>query len=157
RRRETPRCELCAALIGRPHAHVVEIDKGTLACACAACAVLFRDGTRWRTVPSEVKKVAAPRLDIPVKLAFVVRRKDSWTAYLPSPGGAVETAISPLSAALQPDVEALLLNGDECFVVPIDVAYELTAVVRKNWRGFSGGGAFDAVEEFFAQLRRRAR
>lgn len=200
------RCELCAAPIGEPHAHVVELGKRALACACTACAVLFRDrgagGGRFRTVPDRVLADAqfAPgdaewaAMGIPVRLAFVVRgdggdhvRGDGgdhgdgvlsgarvrWTAYFPSPGGAVEAELpaaaadalmrtAPLAARVEPDVEALLLHrpragAAECWLVPLDLCHELAGLVRQRWRGFSGGDeAEQAIDDFFARLRARA-
>ena len=184
-RAQAARCELCGAEIGEQHAHVVELARHALACACSACAVLFRDrnsgGGRYRTVPDRVLAVAgfAPSdaawsaLGIPVRMAFLVRRSDGWMAYFPSPGGPVEAELSdaaaralvalvPLADAVEPDVEALLFNrprggAAECFVVPLDVCHALSAVVRKSWRGFSGGDEAEAIEGFFAGVRARSR
>jgi hypothetical protein len=67
-----------------------------------------------------------------------------------------------LIAAIQPDVEALLVHGRrggplETFVAPIDACYRLVGEVRRHWRGFSGGDVvWRRIETFFAELRARA-
>jgi hypothetical protein len=184
--RGSARCELCAAPIGETHAHVVAFADARIACACGACAILFRDrgagGGRYRTVPTRVLVDArfAPSdaewnaLAIPVRLAYLVRRGETWVACLPSPGGAVEAPLSaaaatvlaramPLAADVEPDVEALLLQrprtgAADCLLVPIDVCHRLTALVRRHWRGFSGGQQAEGeIEAFVADLRARAR
>jgi hypothetical protein len=64
-------------------------------------------------------------------------------------------------AAVQPEVEALLVNriSEQAlyFVVPIDMCYRLIGLIRTKWRGLSGGGeVWQAIAEFFADLERRA-
>ena len=135
RERDGDRCALCAAKLGEPHPHVVELAQRTLACACHACALLFADegvsGARYRTVPDRVLVDPAfaltdgewAALQIPVGLAFLVRRtpEPTWTACYPSPAGALESSLSaealaPLVARsrllsiVEPDVEALLFR-----------------------------------------------
>jgi hypothetical protein len=166
------RCEVCAAPIGESHAHVVSLKDRTLACACGACAVLFRyGGERYRTVPDRVKVTDASGFDaIPVQLAFVVRQGERWSTFYPSPAGAVEAAVPgdvlaalPFAADLDADVEALLVRrpragAPECWLVGIDVCHQLTALLRRKWRGFSGGDEVAvAVDEFFARLREKIR
>jgi hypothetical protein len=177
-------CELCATSLGESHAHVLELASRKLLCACAACAILFRGAGagngRYRTLPTRVivDEKFAPNsgdwaaLGIPVRLAYLVRRGTSWSAFLPSPGGAVEASlpevtsevlarVTPLAAEIEENVEALLLerrNLDaQCFLVPLNVGLELTAVVRRSWRGFQGGEEADrALRHFFDRLRGRA-
>jgi len=65
-------------------------------------------------------------------------------------------------AAARPDVEAVLIrrvaDDLECYLVPIDVCYELVGTVRVHWRGFDGGTEARArIDEFFAGVRSRAR
>jgi hypothetical protein len=180
RREPHARCELCGATVGERHEHVVELADHALRCACGACAVLFRDaragGGRYRTVSDRVIAVANARvpeadwarLEIPVRLAFVVRR-EAWLALYPSPAGPVESPLSdaaaqalatliPPAAALEPEIEALLLHrtadGDtRAFVVPVDACFELVGLVRRHWRGFDGGDeARAAIEGFLARL-----
>jgi hypothetical protein len=73
-------------------------------------------------------------------------------------------AANPSLAGLEPDVEAFLVRADrnvggaECFVVPIDVCYELVGRLRMLWRGFDGGReAHAALDEFFERVRTKAR
>jgi hypothetical protein len=184
-RREThARCELCAAPVGDRHAHVVELATHAIACACGACAVLFRDagagGGRYRTIPDRVVVAANgalpeaewARLEIPVRLAFLVRR-DGWVALYPSPAGPVEAPLSdaaaralgtvlPASAQVTPEVEALLLHrspegATRALIVPLDAGYELVGLVRRHWRGFDGGDAARAaIDEFLRRIQRTA-
>jgi hypothetical protein len=73
-------------------------------------------------------------------------------------------SVSPLVAAAEPDVEALLVRGErggsafECFLVPIDACFELAGRIRRRWKGFDGGDGVRAeVAGFFDELRARAR
>jgi hypothetical protein len=155
------RCDLCGAAIGEEHTHVVELAQHALLCACTACAILFRDATgRYRTVPRRVTlaldgrlaEADWARLEIPVRLAFVVRKRLP-TAVYPSPAGPVEAPLSPAAAdalfqlvpvELEEEVEALLLHRSldgqtRAIAVPLDAAYDLIGAVRRSWRGFDGG------------------
>ncbi|MGW3041950.1 DUF5947 family protein, partial [Kitasatospora sp. NPDC001159] len=91
----------------------------------------------------------------------------------PGPAGATESEVdeqaweralgtSRLAAALEPDVEALLLRRTDrnvaCFLVPIDVCYELVGRLRRCWHGFDGGAEARAeLDAFFERLAARAR
>jgi hypothetical protein len=110
---------------------------------------------------------------VPVGIAFFVEStpRGSAAAYYPSPLGPVETTVpgetwdhlcenNPILGTLEPDVEALLIRRSgarsEAFIVPLDECYKLTALVRKTWRGFTGGETLaGTVEEFFGGLRQR--
>ena len=113
-------------------------------------------------------------LQIPVRMAFFFHNSalGRKVAFYPSPGGATESQLpldtwervladNPMLAEAQPDVEALLVDrGDDhgfaCYLVPIDACYELVGLVRMHWRGFAGGTeAWEAIEDYFAALRRR--
>jgi hypothetical protein len=116
-------------------------------------------------------------LQIPVSVAFFLVNSalDRVAAFYPGPAGATESllpldtwadvvAANPALATLQPDVEAFLVRADrnvggaECFVVPIDVCYELVGRLRTLWRGFDGGReAHDALDAFFERVRTKAR
>lgn len=131
------RCELCTARLPERHPHVVDLTDRSLNCACAPCALLFRDsaagGGRFRTVPSRVLRQAGPTdhrsdepgwtaLEVPVSLAFFFfsSASERWVACYPSPAGPTEAevdeeALAGLSCralieALEPDVEALLMH-----------------------------------------------
>jgi hypothetical protein len=64
---------------------------------------------------------------------------------------------NPVLRALQPDVEALLVNRMEPardhYRVPIDRCYHLVGLLRTKWHGLSGGvEVWQAIGEFFARL-----
>ncbi|MEU8843047.1 DUF5947 family protein [Streptomyces roseus] len=182
------RCELCAVAVPEGgHRHLVEIEKRALVCACTACALLFdRPGAatgRFRAVPDRyltdpehrLGEGAWEQLQIPVGVAFFFRNAalDRLVALYPSPAGATESELDPatwqdvlgggaLAALLEPDVEALLLRRTggrtECYLVPIDICYELVGRMRLLWQGFDGGAeARAALDVFFAQVERRAK
>ena len=127
-------------------------------------------------------------LRIPVDLAFFFRQslRDASSlgssgqagvgqllAFYPGPGGATESlldlaawgdlaAANPVLDRTEEDVEAVLLRrhggGFSCFLVPIDLCYELVGVVRSSWTGLGGGPEVWArIEEWFAALDARAR
>ena len=143
-------------------------------------------GGRFRTVPDRI--LFDPKLllsdcrwvestGVPGQLAFVIYcgSRDCWVATFPTPGGLTEreldgeiherlTELWPLIDELEPDVEALLVRrppGESdlaCYLVPIDVCYELVARLRRSWRGAFGGEAGRrAVDEMFADLAARSR
>jgi len=176
------RCGLCASTLDPVHPHLVQIDSGKLHCSCAACAgVLNSSGGRFRRVPDRISLLSELRMTaeewqgfgVPVGIAFFVEStpRAGAVAFYPSPLGPVETTVpggawdtlrgrNPLVGTLQPDVEALLVRrsgaGSEAFIVPVDECYRLIALVRKAWRGFTGGEALaGVVEEFFGTLRVR--
>ncbi|MGW2206880.1 DUF5947 family protein [Streptomyces sp. NPDC001774] len=182
------RCELCGAqLADERHRHLVDIDKRALACACGPCAQLM-DGSggsqgRFRAVPGRFLVDPAHRIDdqaweslrIPVSVAFVFRNSalDRPVALYPSPAGATESELEEtswrsvldatrLAALLEPDVEALLLRRHEgrteCFLVPIDLCYELVGRMRLLWQGFDGGAEARAdLDALFGHVRGLAR
>jgi hypothetical protein len=182
------RCRICGAAVADEHAHLCDLEQRTLLCACAGCARLLGEpstsSARYRVVPRRVRcdpgfALADDdwlALQIPVRLAFVFNnsRLGRWVALYPSPAGATESEVpqeafavvasqTPLAAALEPDVEALLVYGRrarplETFLVPIDTCYRLVGGVRTHWRGFHGGDiAWRAIEDFFVDVRARAR
>ncbi|MEU7006281.1 DUF5947 family protein [Streptomyces sp. NPDC046332] len=182
------RCELCGArLADERHRHLVDIDKRALACACGPCAQLM-DGSggsqgRFRAVPGRFLSDPGHRIDdqaweslrIPVSVAFFFRNSalDRPVALYPSPAGATESELEEaswrsvldatrLAALLEPDVEALLLRRHEgrteCFLVPIDLCYELVGRMRLLWQGFDGGAEARAdLDALFTHVRGRAR
>ncbi len=126
-------------------------------------------------------------LQIPVGVAFffVNSELDQIAAFYPSPAGATESLLpldswneivvaNPELATLRPDVEAFLVRSaetrsgtvppagrpgwrPECFLVPIDVCYELVGELRRLWKGFDGGAeAHAALDDFFERVRDRS-
>ncbi|MEW2414882.1 DUF5947 family protein [Streptomyces sp. NPDC046866] len=180
-------CELCGTAVPQDgHRHLVETERRSLVCACPPCSLLFdrpgSGGGRYRTVPDRYLTDPGHRLDdgawdllrIPVGVAFFFRNAalDRLVALYPSPAGATESELDPetwqsvlgtgrLAALLEPDVEALLLrrtpDRTDCFLVPIDICYELVGRMRLLWQGFDGGAeARAALDAFFQTVERRA-
>ena len=173
-------CELCAAPVAGEHPHLLETAVAEVRCVCRPCSVLFADGGagegRYKLVPR--RRVRLPPVDtgllgVPVGLVFFVPRSDGTvTAQGPSPAGAMRWEVDaaawrrlaercPPLASVTLDVEALLVNTvrglDEHWIVPVDDCYRMVALVRREWRGLSGGGrVWPAVEEFFAALTERS-
>ncbi|SFK18377.1 hypothetical protein SAMN05216275_11916 [Streptosporangium canum] len=139
---------------------------------------------RYRAVPERYLYAPSFRLaaadweelQIPVRTAFFFRNSalDQIVAFYPSPAGATESLLpletwervmadNPMLADIRPDVEALLVDrrpegGPVCHLVPIAACYELVGLVRLHWKGFDGGReAWEAIDGFFAELRRRSR
>ncbi len=179
-RRRVEVCELCAAVLGDHHAHLVEVAARRILCACDACSVLFEEqgAARYRRIPREAEGLPGFTLDdaeweslsIPIGLAFFFFSSAAgrMVALYPSPAGATESLL-PLQGwqqiaarsvrlqRLQPDVEALLVNrlrrpATSC-IAPIDRCYELTGILRTTWRGISGGDeVWCAVNALFERL-----
>jgi Family of unknown function (DUF5947) len=115
-------------------------------------------------------------LQIPVGLAFFFLNSvlDQVVAFYPGPAGATESELpldtwsqlvdaNPALETLEPDVEAFLVRAGhgegvtECYIVPIDLCYELVGHLRRVWRGFDGGReSHDAIDQFFGRIRARA-
>jgi len=181
---EIEHCELCAAVISEQHQHLVDPDSRRLLCACDPCAILFATNgeTKYRRVSRDVRMLdrfalsdqAWNSLAIPIGLAFIFQSSAAkgMIAVYPSPAGPTETAVdqdcwdeivaeNPLLARLAADVEALLVNrmngAREYFWVPIDECYKLAGIVRKYWRGLSGGPeGSDQISNFFEHLKERS-
>ncbi|MGW3356680.1 DUF5947 family protein [Streptomyces bungoensis] len=173
-------CELCAASVAGEHPHLYDTGADEVRCVCRPCSVLFADDGsgqgRYRLVPR--RRLRLPPVDtavlgVPVGLVFFVPRSDGTVgAQGPSPAGAMRwevdaaawqrlAATDPRLAAMTPDVEALLVNTvrglDEHWIVPVDDCYRMIALIRREWRGLSGGGrVWPAVEQFFRELTERS-
>jgi hypothetical protein len=179
------RCDLCGEPIASQHRHLIDVEDRRLLCACRPCSILFdhkgAGGGHFRLLPDRSRRMVDLDLDdalwrsfeIPVDLAFFFHSSAAGrvVAFYPAPAGATESLLSldawnelvqrnPVLAALEPDVEALLVNrtGEpEHFVVPVDRCYELVGLIRTHWRGFSGGAeVWRHIDGFFDRLRRDA-
>ncbi|MEU7692994.1 DUF5947 family protein [Microbispora hainanensis] len=184
RAKAVERCEMCAEPLEAGHGHVVDLETRALVCACRGCRLLFVRRGRYRAVPDRFRYAPSFRvspadwdeLGIPVRTAFFFRNSSlgRTVAFYPSPAGATESllplatwervlAANPELADAEPDVEALLVDrapdgSFSCHLVPIDACYRLVGLVRLHWKGFDGGReAWEAIDGFFAALRRRAR
>ncbi|MBV8828993.1 MAG: hypothetical protein JO108_07150 [Acidobacteriaceae bacterium] len=181
---EVERCELCSAAIASNHHHLLNPKTRRLLCACNPCAILFSGDveTQYRRVPRDIRHLigfvmsdqAWNSLGIPIGLAFIYRSSvtSEMIAVYPSPAGPTESPLDadawddlvadiPSLAKVTPDVEALLVNrmngAHEYFRAPIDECYKLTGIVRKHWRGFSGGEeGWLRIREFFDALKERS-
>jgi len=173
------RCELCAAPVGPRHEHVVDPARHEMKCACTACALLFPDGARLLRVRPRAELLADFQLSdaqwdalrLPIGLAFFLRTASRVAAFYPGPAGATESLVSLEAWAeiarlnaleLQPDVEALLVNrvgaAREHYLVSVDQCYRLVGILRRSWRGFSGGEeVWERIGQFFSELKGGAR
>jgi hypothetical protein len=173
------RCDLCSAPVAPGHRHLLDTERREVQCACRACALLFSPGGasegHYRLVPRRrlrLPPVPTDALGVPVGLAFFVRGADGVVvAYYPSPAGATQWAVDerawrdvvetcPELGGLEADVEALLVNtargARQYWLVPIDDCFRLVAVVRREWKGLSGGGTvWPEVVRFFDELTER--
>jgi Family of unknown function (DUF5947) len=186
-------CELCATPVPAQHPHLVQVAERRMLCACGPCGFLFDNpgagGGGYRRVPDrylsdpEFRLTDAQwdELQIPVSMAFFLHNsaQGKVIACYPSPAGATESELGleawaaglgagRLAAALEPDVEALLVRRDkagagasgsaEGLLVPIDACYRLVGLVKLHWRGFDGGAeAWHEIDGFFDALREQAR
>lgn len=177
---------MCVAPIADEHSHVVALRDRALMCTCRPCALLFdRPGAdqSFRTVPNRYLSIEDFSLSqgqwddlaIPVGVAFFFSHSilGKVVAFYPSPAGATESELplttwdsiveaNPVLQTLSDDVEALLVrkrdSDIECYVVPIDVCYELVGHLRKLWRGFDGGSdVFRRMDRFFVDIRARSK
>lgn len=181
---EAERCDLCKTFIAERHEHLIDPRSRRLLCVCDPCAILFATSgeTKYRRVPRDIRALgdfalsdqAWKSLAIPIGLAFIYfsTTSNQMIAVYPSPAGPTETVVdqecwqeialeNPAVSNLLPDVEALLVNrmngAREYFRAPIDECYRLTGIVRKFWRGLSGGEeGWTQISLFFERLRERS-
>ena len=180
-------CELCGAPVAAEHRHLVDLDTRRLLCACRPCALLFErpaagagrlrlvGDRRLRLDHFQLTDALWDRLRIPVDMAFFFKSSQQGrvVAFYPSPMGATESRLelsdweevvraNPVLEGMQPDVEALLVNrargARRYWLVPIEDPYRLVALIRTQWRGFTGGKeVWTEIEHFFDELDRRSR
>ena len=178
------RCDMCSFALGADHPHLIEPATRRLICACPACAVLFSGSAnmKYRRVPQTVRALPAFQMSdaqweglmIPINMAFFFHSSASSRVIVlyPSPAGATESLLdfeswkqivetNPQLQNMEPDTEALLVNrvqrATDYFIVPIDQCYRLVGLIRTKWKGLSGGTeVWDAINSFFAELRRRS-
>jgi len=167
-----------------PHLLKLEGGRLVCSCTACALLFASDTGRRYRRLPTEITRLRDfsisdaewDSLGIPINLAFFVLDTDdgSVSAKYPSPGGATESRLSRETwlnlvsshaglEGMEPEVQALLVNrvargqaaaAGEYYLVPIDLCYRLVGVIRKYWRGFSGGTeVWQEVENFFSQIR----
>jgi hypothetical protein len=149
-------CELCGAPIAADHRHVLEVATRDVKCACRPCGLLFERADRIKLIPAGVRRVAPVDLGVPVEMAFVVRVEGTPKAFYPSPVGPTESLLNvAVDVELADDVEALLVRGDDAWVVGVDVCFALVGLVRTHWRGLTGGADVRReLDAFFERLDR---
>jgi len=181
------KCEMCSQELAPGHSHIVNLETRSLMCACRACYLLFmQPGAaqgKYKAVPDRYLRLQSTEftperwetLQVPVGMAFFFFNSalGRVSGFYPSPAGATESLLSldswreistadPVIETMEADVEALLVRRGrdasfECFLVPIDVCYELTGIVRRRWRGFDGGEeARRDIDAFFDALREKS-
>jgi hypothetical protein len=174
-------CEFCSIGLASQHRHLIEIANRKIICACDPCALRFENVVegRFKLIPRDahalpnfqITDAQWENLSLPINLVFIFQNGQTGkpTAAYPSPAGATESLLTiqnwqtivaenPELENLQPDVEALLINrvgaARDYFIAPMDVCFELVGLIRKNWRGLSGGDlVWTEIEIFFNRLR----
>ena len=175
---------MCSAALPAQHAHLVEPANRKLLCACEACAILFsaRGLSKYARVPRDSRYLADFQMSdaewdtlmIPIDMAFFFHSTPVGRviAIYPSPAGPTESLLSldawaqiaeknPRLTAMEPDVEALLVNRvaetREYYIAPMDQCYKLVGLIRARWRGFSGGSeVWDDINQFFRDLKEQS-
>lgn len=178
-------CDFCSVELASRHRHLLEVSARRVVCVCDPCALRFEGvaGGRFQLIPREVRRLPDFRmtdaqwesLALPIALVFIFQNSTTAKpmALYPGPAGTTESLLTlehwqnvvadnPVLATMAPDVEALLINrvGDrrDYYLAPMDQCFELTGVIRKHWRGFSGGDSvWREIAAFFAQLRAQSR
>lgn len=175
------RCELCGAGVPADHQHLIEPLSRKMVCACQPCAVLFssRDGKKYKRVPRRISYLADfhltdvqwENLMLPIGMAFFFYSTPAGKviALYPGPAGPTESLLdleswseivedNGILTEMEPDVEALLVNrvkdSRDYYLVPIDECYKLVGLIRKHWRGLSGGTeVWQEIDVFFTRLK----
>jgi hypothetical protein len=156
-------------------------------CDGCALLFSSQSNPKYRRVPRQVRLLADFQLSdaeweglmIPINMAFFFKNslKSTVTALYPSPAGATESFLTfetwdeiarnnSVLNEMEPDVEALLVNriahsrntsAAEYYLLPIDECYRLTGIIRRSWRGLSGGTeTWQEIANFFKELRDKA-
>jgi hypothetical protein len=157
------------------------------ACQACAILFSGQEGQRYKRAPSRIRVLPDFQLTdaqwdsllVPINMAFFLKTGSPArvAAVYPSPAGATESLL-PLETweqivaenadlqSMEADVEALLVNRlgagrgfpvNQYFLLPIDQCFKLVGLVRRHWRGLSGGQElWQALEQYFAALTERA-
>jgi hypothetical protein len=180
-------CDFCSEPVQPRHRHLLELESRDILCACQACSLLFdrQEASlgKYRLIGErrlwlqefQLSDVQWEELRLPVEMAFFFYSTPAGRvlAYYPSPMGPTESLlklksweemaeVNPVLQKIERDVEALLVNRTKgarhYFLVPIDDCYRLVALLRQQWRGFSGGQeVWQEIGRFFDELLARAR
>jgi hypothetical protein len=170
-----------------PHLLAPDRRRALCACEPCAVLFVDRPNSGYKRVARRITLLTEFELTddewdalmIPIDLAFFFYSSTlrQMVAVYPGPAGATESTLRlnawdritrkhPRLRALEPDVDAFLVNRapdvggsrpHTYLIVPIDECYKLVGLIRKSWRGFSGGAAvWDEIAQYFSELRRRA-
>ena len=177
-------CDLCGAIVGREHQHLIDPLVRKLMCSCDACAILFSQSgeTKYKRVPRRIRFLKDfamtdaqwDSLLIPIGLAFFLKSSTEGRvlAMYPGAAGSAESQLAldtwtdiaqdnPVLDQMGADVEALLVNRlndpAEYYLTPVDKCYELVGLIRSNWRGLAGGPeVWQKIRDFFTQMKEAA-
>lgn len=168
------RCEICRASLPGEHGHVLELGPSQLRCACPAC--MHRYGStdsgflavtprREKLADFVLPDAAWSAFQIPIDLAFLVRKAGTLTALYPGPAGIVQSEPAPEAWAqlaernpvlgeLTNEVEALVVNRvhgrRDAYRLSIDHCFALAGMMRREWHGLSGGPkVWNMIESYF--------
>lgn len=156
-------------------------------CEGCALLFSSQSHARYRKVPRRIWALQDFHLSdaewdamlIPIDMAFISRNSlnGSLSALYPSPAGATESLLrleswneivgnNPVLREMETDTEAILVNRvahsrgaapAEYYLLPIDECYRLTGIIRRGWRGFSGGSeVWREIAGFFDELKRKS-
>jgi hypothetical protein len=177
-------CNLCGIGLSDPHQHLLECASRRLECVCDACAILFSTpDQKYRRVPSRVIPLPGFKMTdaqwyslmIPIGIAYLFRNStlNRAMALYPSPAGPVESLVAlddwdeiarenPDLQTLESDVEGVLVyrvgNAREYYIIPIDECFRLVGMIRRKWKGFSGGAeVWQEVGRFLDALKNSQR
>ncbi|MHB1544270.1 MAG: DUF5947 family protein [Gammaproteobacteria bacterium] len=174
-------CDICGWFLSVDHAHLIDPASRELLCACPACVAAlaeFEDSSLHHISSGvhcltdfQMTDEQWSALMIPTGFAFFLRSTPSGgvVAMYPGPEGLSESPVrlatwkavmdsNPMLETLQPDTEALLVHRMSSphgyYRVPIDRCHALAGLIKKHWRGQSGGSVVHAsVARFFTELR----
>lgn len=157
------------------------------ACDACAILFESQSGAKYKRVPRRVLFLQDFQLTdaqweglcLPIEMVFFFTSTPQGRviALYPSPAGPTESQLSletwadlesmnPVLREMEVDVTALLVNRvgyvrgtspAEYYVAPIDECYRLVGLIRRHWRGFSGGTeVWREIDGFFAALKTKA-
>jgi hypothetical protein len=177
-------CDLCGAIVGHEHQHLIDPAVRKLMCSCDACAILFCQSgeTKYKRVPRRIRFLKDfamsdaqwDSLLIPIGLAFFLKSSTEGRvlAMYPGAAGSAESQLAldtwtdiaqenPVLDQMEADVEALLVNRlnnpAEYYLTPVDKCYELVGLIRSNWRGLAGGPeVWQKIRDFFTEMKEEA-
>ena len=170
-----------------PHLLEVAKQKLLCSCEGCALLFSHQSNARYKRVPRRIQYLENFRMSdaewdsllIPINMAFFFKSSlhSAVTALYPSPAGATESLLTldtwrdivsgnPVLNEMESDVEALLVNRvahahgngpPEYYLLPIAECYRLAGIIRRHWRGLSGGSeVWQEIATFFSQLKARA-